>query len=328
MHSHITFYLTATLIRISDSDQHSHFKNIPLSGAAIQLLMGNNSRILLQSISHYLVRLDFFKLDLPEKTSFDMIIEQSSFLMFIMLKGESILYNEFGDLVSESKGKSCTLCFLSAGHYTWEFISRKHKMIILNFNQDYFINRCKEIPQFQELTDAHQSAEIPFFTLPHCKIATSIFNLLKKHFNHINSGKLTQFTAINHISTDCLDKYQQALINENYDTNTLDKTKIADIISFIHQHYTEKIVENQVKVARMFNMSKTNFNRLMISTIKMTLRQYVLKLRMDKAMVQITTTQIAIKDIAANMGYSDPFHFSRVFKDHFDIPPSDVKRNN
>ncbi|MNL38010.1 Regulatory protein SoxS [compost metagenome] len=58
----------------------------------------------------------------------------------------------------------------------------------------------------------------------------------------------------------------------------------------------------------------------------MTLHQYVTKLRMDEAMRQITTTQVAIKDIAASIGYPDPFHFSRIFKNHFDMPPSDVKR--
>lgn len=328
MLSQITFYLTALLIRIKDFGQRSHFMNIPLNGAAIQLLLGIDARIQLQSISHYLVRLDFFELDLPDKMNFDMIIEQSSFLMFIMLNGESTLYNEFGDLVSESKGNSCTLCFLSAGQYTWEFKSPKHTMILLNFNQEYFIDRCKEIPQFKEMTDARQSGDIPYIVLPHCKIATSIFNLFKKYFNHINSGKLTQFTAINNISRDCLDKYQQALINEKYTTNAFNKTKKAAIISFIHQHYTEKIVENQRAVASMFNISISTLNRLLKKTIKMTLRQYVIKLRMDEAMVQIKTTQLAIKDIAANIGYPDPLHFSRLFKNYFDISPSDVKRNN
>jgi AraC-like DNA-binding protein len=326
MHSHIKFYLTALLIRIYNSDQYPNFKDIPLNGAGVQLLLGNDSRISLQSISHYLVRLDFFKIDLLKETSFDMIIEQSSFLMFIMLKGESALYNEFGELISESKGNSCTLCFLSAGHYTWEFVSQKHKMIILNFNQDYFTNRCKEIPQFKGLTDAYRSGEIPCLVLPHCKITTSIYNLFKKYFNHINSGTLTQFTAINNISTDCLDKYQEALIHENYDSNTLDKTKIAEIISFIHQHYKEKTVESQLTVAAIFNVSISSLNRLFKKAIKMTLHQYVTKLRMDEAMRQITTTQVAIKDIAASIGYPDPFHFSRIFKNHFDMPPSDVKR--
>ncbi|WP_349786700.1 AraC family transcriptional regulator [Pedobacter sp. ASV1-7] len=316
------------LIRISDSGQHSHFANIPLNGATIQFLLGTNSRICLQSINHYLVRLDFFKLDLPNRTSFEMIIEQSSFLMLIMLKGESTLYNEFGDLVSETKGNSCTLCFLNAGHYTWEFKSPKHKMILLNFNPDYFIERSKETPQFKGMTDAHQSGDIPYILLPHCKIATSIFNLFKKYFKYINSGTLTQFTAIESISTNCLAKYEQALINERYTTNALNKTKIAEIISFIRQHYTEKIVENQLTMASMFNISISTLDRLLKKTIKMTLRQYVIKLRMDEAMVQITTSQIAIKDIAANIGYPDPLHFSRLFKNHFDLAPSDVRRNH
>ncbi|MFA4870221.1 MAG: AraC family transcriptional regulator [Pedobacter sp.] len=328
MHSHITFYLNAMLIRVSDSGQHSHLKNISLNGAATQLLLGSDSRIQLQSISHYLVLLGFFELDLPEKTSFDMIIEQSSFLMFIMLNGESTLHNEFGDLISESKGNSCTLCFLSAGHYTWEFKSPKHKMIILNFNPDYFIDRCKEIPQFKGMTDAHQSGDIPYILLPHCKITTSIFNLFKKYFKHINSGTLSQFTAIESISTNCLAKYEQALINERYTTNALNKKKKAEIISFIHQHYTEKIVENQLTMASMFNISISTLDRLLKKTIKMTLRQYVIKLRMDEAMLQITTSQIAIKDIAANIGYPDPLHFSRLFKNHFSLAPSDVKRNH
>jgi AraC-like DNA-binding protein len=47
---------------------------------------------------------------------------------------------------------------------------------------------------------------------------------------------------------------------------------------------------------------------------------------MNEAAEQLRSTERLIKDVAASLGYSDAFHFSRVFKAVFGIAPQAFRR--
>lgn len=53
--------------------------------------------------------------------------------------------------------------------------------------------------------------------------------------------------------------------------------------------------------------------------------QYLTQLKMRYASTLLRTTDILVKQVAAEVGYKDPFHFSRVFRNYFGIPPEKVR---
>jgi AraC-like DNA-binding protein len=55
---------------------------------------------------------------------------------------------------------------------------------------------------------------------------------------------------------------------------------------------------------------------------------YLVTCRMNRAAELLVTTTDPIKSIAAQCGYPDPLHFSRVFKDFFSSPPSEFRDQN
>jgi transcriptional regulator GlxA family with amidase domain len=55
---------------------------------------------------------------------------------------------------------------------------------------------------------------------------------------------------------------------------------------------------------------------------------FFIRLRMDHARQLLDSTSLSVKEIAATMGYDDPFYFSRVFKSVHRIAPAEYRRRN
>ena len=53
--------------------------------------------------------------------------------------------------------------------------------------------------------------------------------------------------------------------------------------------------------------------------------QYLMRMKMNFAAKRLQSTNSSVKEIAFELGFSDPFHFSRVFKRIFGISPSTFK---
>ncbi len=51
-------------------------------------------------------------------------------------------------------------------------------------------------------------------------------------------------------------------------------------------------------------------------------QQAFLAVRLARARALLAGTSLSVKEVAATCGFADQFHFSRVFKKHFGIPPS------
>ncbi|TCC99442.1 helix-turn-helix domain-containing protein [Pedobacter hiemivivus] len=330
MQSLITLQFISALFKTINTYPLPYFTTIPLRGAITSLFSLSENRIFVQSLSNYLVHLELFEFSLFKDFSFDTLIHKSSFFMFVMHDGQSVLSDHLGNPVSETMGNSCALSYLRVGKYNWQFSAGDHKMILLTFRDDYYIRKLNEVPQFKPLADVYQSPTVSYLTLPHCTIAKSIFTLIKKQLTKEQTVKTTKSlktdVEISLIIENILSKYQNSLIAKQYDTNSINKQKIAQITRFIHQNYADKVVDDLVKLANKFNMSRSSFIRLIKKEFQMSPNEYILKLKMTKAMVRLTTTSKLIKEIATEVGYHDPFHFSRVFKKYHKITPSKVDR--
>jgi transcriptional regulator GlxA family with amidase domain len=55
---------------------------------------------------------------------------------------------------------------------------------------------------------------------------------------------------------------------------------------------------------------------------------YFIRLRMNHARQLLDSTCFSVKEVAATMGYDDPFYFSRVFKSVHRVAPAEYRRRN
>lgn len=102
--------------------------------------------------------------------------------------------------------------------------------------------------------------------------------------------------------------------------------KIKDSINYLHNHYTE----NDFRIEKLYeiaNVSSRYYERLFFQRFGETPKEYILKLKIDCAKELLLSEKSLIKDIALKLGYSDIYHFGKIFKKKTGYTPSQYRRN-
>ncbi|MPM11519.1 HTH-type transcriptional activator RhaS [bioreactor metagenome] len=101
------------------------------------------------------------------------------------------------------------------------------------------------------------------------------------------------------------------------------------VTSYIQEHYM-----NDLSVRELAEQNGANENRLFYVFKKYTGMgpgEYLLQYRLNRAKELLITGDTAVGEIARSVGYDDPLYFSRIFKQRFGLPPSQLRakfRNN
>ena len=80
------------------------------------------------------------------------------------------------------------------------------------------------------------------------------------------------------------------------------------------------------KLAASANVSQSHFFTLFKRHTGGAPIDFFIRLRMERARRLLETTSMNVKEVAAVLGYDDPFYFSRAFKSVNDIAPSTYRR--
>lgn len=151
-------------------------------------------------------------------------------------------------------------------------------------------------------------------------------------FEHIENGLLDtsryyeevkSIQSVNEIST-----YMNRIINEL--TEGIDKVRkinsnrqIAKAVEFINKNYMKEITLEEV--AKAVSLSPYYFSRLFKQETSENFVDYLTKYRMATAKKLLTDKSCSIKDVSYNVGYNDPNYFSKLFKKHYGVNPSEFK---
>lgn len=101
------------------------------------------------------------------------------------------------------------------------------------------------------------------------------------------------------------------------------KKEIAEVIKYIELHYQDKITLEMI--ADHVNFSENYLCRVFREQVGTSLIHYINNVRMNKAADLIMKGHTYIKEISSLVGISDQFYFSRMFKKHFGVSPSDYR---
>jgi AraC-like DNA-binding protein len=78
--------------------------------------------------------------------------------------------------------------------------------------------------------------------------------------------------------------------------------------------------------AHLPETSPRYFRRLFISCVGCSVAEHLMNLRMREAMRLLRSSTLSMKQIASGVGFSDALYFSRRFRRHWDIAPSEVRK--
>lgn len=108
--------------------------------------------------------------------------------------------------------------------------------------------------------------------------------------------------------------------------NSKSYSKIAESINYLHSHYAE----NDFRIEKLYEISKISsryYERLFYQRFGQTPKEYILKLKIDCAKELLLSEKTLIKDIALKLGYSDIYHFGKIFKKKTGYTPSQYRKN-
>ncbi len=114
-------------------------------------------------------------------------------------------------------------------------------------------------------------------------------------------------------------------IKEGRTTGSDIQNEIQRATHYFNENYSFQI--NIDDYARSRHMSTCWFIRSFRQIVKVTPMQYILSLRMANAQSLLETTQYNISEIARAVGYDNPLYFSRLFRKHIGVSPSEYRKN-
>jgi two-component system, response regulator YesN len=96
-------------------------------------------------------------------------------------------------------------------------------------------------------------------------------------------------------------------------------------LEYVEQNFTKESLTLK-EVAASVEMSPGYFSHTFKDEIGVSFIQYLTKLRMEKAKRMLNNPLSKTYEIAYNVGYNDYPHFSKTFKKHFGLSPSELRK--
>lgn len=100
--------------------------------------------------------------------------------------------------------------------------------------------------------------------------------------------------------------------------------QLTRVLDYVHDHFAEPVPVS--RLAELLDMSPTQFSRAFKATRGESPLRWMQRLRMERARELVVGTQRSITSIAAEVGYDDLPHFSRLFTRHWGCAASALRR--
>lgn len=122
---------------------------------------------------------------------------------------------------------------------------------------------------------------------------------------------------------------QKLIVDLYFEQKNLKKTNRHDLI----EKLIDEIMANPHKwwtideMAKVVDMPKVSFNRFFSSQTGLTPKKYVDKLKMEYAKEKLENTKQTLNEISEKLGYNNPFHFSKRFKQLTGFSPKEYRKS-
>lgn len=121
-----------------------------------------------------------------------------------------------------------------------------------------------------------------------------------------------------------LNQLKKMIIAES-SMNAIDLERMKTVLSYIKNHYSEKITLKDL--ANAVHLSREELCRNFKRLTNYTPFEFINKYRIDKSIELLVNSEKSITSIALDMGFSDSSNFSRIFKQFKECTPLEFRKN-
>ncbi len=112
---------------------------------------------------------------------------------------------------------------------------------------------------------------------------------------------------------------------ENTYSNSKNYDKIKKAVDYLHEHY----LENTFRIDSLFQIAEISpryFETLFYKEFTLTPKEYIIGLKINAAKELLKSEKISVGDVALKVGYSDVYHFSKLFKSKTGHTPTEFQK--
>ncbi|MGM9683855.1 MAG: helix-turn-helix domain-containing protein [Eubacteriales bacterium] len=143
-----------------------------------------------------------------------------------------------------------------------------------------------------------------------------------KDFNNVSSLEIIGHTYL--MVCSLIKNYSRINLSEAHHRQYFEKLeKINKAIQFIEENFTNDITTQSL--AEMVYVSEGYFCNLFKEVTGKSAKEYIIQLRVKKAMSLLSSSSFSITDVCYMCGFSDPNYFTRVFKKKTGSLPSEFR---
>ena len=158
-------------------------------------------------------------------------------------------------------------------------------------------------------------AEAECICLQNAVAVESLFRKLLESWNgkhSVNQAKSILYEILETVSEDKKD--------------AIGDTAFAECVAYIHEHFCDPLLDVGEICGHGF-ISVSSLQRKFRQYFALSPKQYLIKLRMNRALEFLIADQLSVREIALSCGFTSEKYFSRAFKAQYGCPPSQIKRH-
>lgn len=111
------------------------------------------------------------------------------------------------------------------------------------------------------------------------------------------------------------------------DENDAHAKKTNEILDYIYDNLENQNLSVQ-HLCNVFHISASKLLRDIAKETTFTPKEYIMRLRLNKARIELMHTSKSIHQIAESCGFSNQFYFSRYFSAQYGVSPSEFRKNS
>ncbi|MBR2988103.1 MAG: helix-turn-helix domain-containing protein [Clostridia bacterium] len=177
------------------------------------------------------------------------------------------------------------------------------------------------------------------------KVEYSVGESIVVHFEHCNYFEVENACVGNSLAIGVRFQHLLEVWNQQHSANQaksiiydiLDKmssdqkmsisdTAIANCIHYIDEHFCDPNIDVETVCGIAF-ISVSSLQRAFTKYFGLSPKQYLIQLRMNRALDLLTENVLSVKEISFACGFTDEKYFSRAFKKKYGYPPSQFRKN-
>ncbi|MBQ9805933.1 MAG: helix-turn-helix transcriptional regulator [Clostridia bacterium] len=103
--------------------------------------------------------------------------------------------------------------------------------------------------------------------------------------------------------------------------------RLLPALKYIEENYQRQTLNNQA-LANECRISEVYFRKLFTQEFGISPKQYIIELRVQRAKQMLCEGAFGTAEISERCGFSSPYHFCRLFKQHTGMTPSEYRHAN